>query len=163
MSDDVRNLFEFDDFKIDIGERLIFKHGTPISLTPKAFDILAVLIQRSGHLFRKEELLTLVWNESFVEESNLTRNIYLLRKALGESVDGNSYIETVPRKGYRFVANVRVVPIPNHHSLASKPQAANNHDRRWWSFLLVGFVVVTISAVYVLRKDRRDAETFGPI
>ena len=71
---------------------------------PKAFDLLLVLVENGGHLLVKEELMRLVWPDSFVEEANLSRNVFTLRKALGESEDGPEYIETVPKRGYRFVA-----------------------------------------------------------
>jgi DNA-binding winged helix-turn-helix (wHTH) protein/TolB-like protein/Tfp pilus assembly protein PilF len=111
MFDQVRHLYVFGPFQLDISERLFLKDGTPVALTPKAFDILAVLVQRTGHLVEKEELLKEVWAESFVEESNLTRNIYVLRKALGKGTNDLPRIETVPRKGYRFVADLRVLEV----------------------------------------------------
>ena len=83
----------------------------PISLTPKAFEILLVLVENGSRLTTKEELMRKVWPDSFVEEANLTVNISALRKQLGETPDGQQYIETVPKKGYRFA-------VPVSHSLA---------------------------------------------
>ncbi len=76
-------------------------------MTPKCFDILQVLVEHSGYLVEKEELMKAVWSDAFVEEGNLTQSISLLRKALGDSSDGPHYIETIPRHGYRFVAPVK--------------------------------------------------------
>ncbi len=76
-------------------------------LTPKVYEVLQLLVQNSGHMLGKDELLKAVWPDSFVEEGNLTRNISTLRAALGDNSDDHRYIETVPKRGYRFIANVR--------------------------------------------------------
>jgi len=100
-------LYEFGPFRLDTAEKLFFKNGEPLALAPKAFELLAILVQQSGHLVDKNELLKEIWPDSFVEESSLTQNIYVLRKALAESNGESRYIETVPRRGYRFVADVK--------------------------------------------------------
>lgn len=102
-------IYEFESYQLDIGERLLLKDGAPVPLTPKAFEILCVLVLRAGRLVSKEDLLREVWRDSFVEESNLARNVYLLRKTLEEGVDGQPYIQTVARQGYRFIAEVKAV------------------------------------------------------
>jgi DNA-binding winged helix-turn-helix (wHTH) protein/TolB-like protein/Flp pilus assembly protein TadD len=90
---------------IDAAERLLLRDGQALPLTPKAFDLLLVLVENSGHLVEKDELMRMLWPDTFVEEANLTNNISLLRKAL--TVDSeHQYIETVSRRGYRFVAEV---------------------------------------------------------
>jgi len=91
-------------------ERLLLKDGQPVPLTPKAFDVLAVLAANPGRLVTKEQLIEAVWPDTAVEESNLTYQIFAIRKALGEAADGEKYIETVPRKGYRFVAPLSAEP-----------------------------------------------------
>jgi TolB-like protein/DNA-binding winged helix-turn-helix (wHTH) protein/Tfp pilus assembly protein PilF len=94
----------------------------PVSLTPKAFELLLALIERRDRAVDKAELMRLVWADSFVEESNLSQTIFVLRKTLGESVDGARFIETVPRRGYRFSADVRAeFPKP---AIAEEPEAA---------------------------------------
>jgi TolB-like protein/DNA-binding winged helix-turn-helix (wHTH) protein/Tfp pilus assembly protein PilF len=103
------HIYEFGSFRLNIRAKLFLKENKPVPLNPKTFELLAMLVQRSGHLVEKEELLRELWPDSFVEESNLTQNIYLLRKALGEDTHGHVYIKTVPRHGYRFVAEVREV------------------------------------------------------
>lgn len=100
------HFYEFRSFRLNLAERQLLNAGTPVPLTPKAFDILAVLVERAGHLVEKEELMQKVWPDSFVEESNVSRIIHTLRKALGEDQNGNKFIETVAKKGYRFVADV---------------------------------------------------------
>src|SRR5215470_19988635 len=97
--------FEFRNFRLDVDERQLLLDGSPVPLTPKAFDVLTVLVQRSGRLVEKEELLHLVWDDAFVEESNIARIIHTLRRTLGENRD-QKFIETVAKRGYRFVAEV---------------------------------------------------------
>jgi len=103
------NLFyEFGPYQFDLSNRILTRSGVTISLRPKAAEILLMLIANAGHLVEKDELLTKVWAETFVEEANLTQNIFVLRKALGDNRNGSKYIETVARRGYRFVKPVRV-------------------------------------------------------
>jgi DNA-binding winged helix-turn-helix (wHTH) protein/TolB-like protein/Tfp pilus assembly protein PilF len=102
--------YEFGSFRLDPDERLLVRHEKPIALPPKAFETLLILVQNSGHVLKRDELIRKLWPDTFVEENNLTQNIALLRRALGGS-NGNSCIETVPRLGYRFVMPVREVPV----------------------------------------------------
>ena len=102
-----KSYYEFGDFRIDVSERLLFNEQGIVPLTPKAFDTLLVLVENSGHVLSKEELMARVWPDSFVEENNLAQNISMLRKALGEEAGGRKVIETLPKRGYRFVALVR--------------------------------------------------------
>jgi DNA-binding winged helix-turn-helix (wHTH) protein len=103
-------VYEFDDFRLDPKKRVLRLRDEPVPLTPKAFEMLLVLVQSEGVLMTKEELMKAVWADSFVEESNLTQVVFVLRKALGETAD-RRYILTVQGKGYRFAADVRVVPV----------------------------------------------------
>ena len=105
-----RRLYAFGGFRLDADERVLFGERGAVSLTPKAFDTLLALVEHSGHVLGKEELMRKVWPDSFVEENNLAQNISALRKALGEEGGGQKYIETVPRRGYRFVAEVSEAP-----------------------------------------------------
>jgi TolB-like protein/DNA-binding winged helix-turn-helix (wHTH) protein/lipopolysaccharide biosynthesis regulator YciM len=102
--------FEFGAFILDPGEHLLLRDGQSVNITPKAFDLLAVLVENRGRLMTKEALLEQVWPDSFVEEANLSVKMSELRRALGEAPNANQYIETVPRKGYRFVAEVAEKP-----------------------------------------------------
>jgi TolB-like protein/DNA-binding winged helix-turn-helix (wHTH) protein len=95
-------------FRLDPQERLLMRDREPVPLTPKAFDMLLALVENSGRLLEKEELMRRLWPDSFVEEGSLAQNVSLLRKALGET-DGQKFIETVTRSGYRFIASVRGV------------------------------------------------------
>lgn len=101
-----RKYFRFGNFRLYPTESLLLHDQSPISMAPKVFEILLYLVQNSGHLVKRDELMQAVWPDSFVEETNLTVNISLLRKLLGDAADGQTYIATVPRKGYRFQAAV---------------------------------------------------------
>ena len=101
------NFYEFGPFRVDVANLLLFRDGQPLPLTPKAVETLVALVQRGGQLLKKDDLIKIVWPDRVIEESNVTQNIYLLRKTLGEGSNGQSYIETVPRRGYRFVGEVR--------------------------------------------------------
>jgi DNA-binding winged helix-turn-helix (wHTH) protein/TolB-like protein/Tfp pilus assembly protein PilF len=108
ISRPAKHFYEFGPFRLDPAEHTLLREGQTVPLTPKVFDILKVLVENNGHLFEKDELMKAVWPDSFVEEGNLTRNISTLRTALGERPE-DQYIETVPKRGYRFVARVREV------------------------------------------------------
>jgi DNA-binding winged helix-turn-helix (wHTH) protein/TolB-like protein/Flp pilus assembly protein TadD len=106
MSTNRRHFYDFGPFRVDELERVLLRGEDVVPLTPKAFEILLVLVESSGHVLTKEQLMKRVWPDSFVEEANLSHNIYKLREALGEGRDGEKFIETLPRRGYRFVAKV---------------------------------------------------------
>ena len=106
MSRPANRFYLFDGFRVDATERILLKGDREVPLTPKVFDTLLALIENSSHILTKKELMQLVWPDSFVEENNLAQNISILRKALGESKQGEHYIQTVPKRGYRFVADV---------------------------------------------------------
>ncbi len=101
-----RGAYQFGPFQLDVRERRLARGTEVIPLRLKVFDTLRVLVENAGQLVTKQELLDAVWPDTAVEENNLTHNIAVLRKALGEKATGQHYIETVPRVGYRFVAAV---------------------------------------------------------
>ncbi len=110
MDNSVKHLLEFGPFRIDPEQRLLLRGELSIPLSPKAFDLLLVLTQRDGQLVVKDDLMKLLWPDTFVEESNLAQHIFQLRKALGERAQDSSYIVTVPGRGYRFAQKVRSIP-----------------------------------------------------
>src|SRR5215813_12619259 len=114
------NLYEFGPFHLDTAERLLLRNSLPVPLAPKVFDTLVALVRHSGHLLTKDELMQKVWPDSFVEEVNLTVNISALRKALGDDQNGQRYIDTVPKQGYRFVAPVRELANNGAESVVEK-------------------------------------------
>jgi Tol biopolymer transport system component/DNA-binding winged helix-turn-helix (wHTH) protein len=101
-----KQLYEFGPFRLDTGKHLLTRAGEPVPLPPKVYDTLLVLVESGGHMLEKDEFIKRLWPDSFVEEGSLARNISYLRKALDEAGAGESYIETVPKRGYRFVAPV---------------------------------------------------------
>ncbi|HEX8137265.1 MAG TPA: winged helix-turn-helix domain-containing protein [Pyrinomonadaceae bacterium] len=101
--------YEFGPYRLLPGERLLLRRGETVALTPKVFDTLLVLVEHGGRLLAKERLMKMIWQDSFVEEGNLTQNIFILRKVLGESPHDHQYIVTIPGQGYRFVAAVREI------------------------------------------------------
>ncbi len=105
--------YEFGAYRLEVSSRRLLRSGEPVSLTPKAFDVLVALVARHDRIVDKAELMKLVWPESFVEEANLSQTIFVLRKTLGQDPDGRPFIETVPRRGYRFAAPVQVVAVAN--------------------------------------------------
>ena len=109
MSRNSTHFYDFGPYRVDKSERLLLRGDDVVPLTPKAFEMLLVLLESSGHVLTKDELMKRVWPETIVEEANLSHNIYKLREALNDSRDGQRYIETVPRRGYRFVAKVMEV------------------------------------------------------
>ena len=106
MSKKTNNFYDFGNFRIDAKERVLTVNQEIIPLAPKVFDTLFSIVKRQGSIISKEELMDEVWADSFVEEGNLTQNIYTLRQTFGKE---NEFIETVPRRGYRFTEPVKVV------------------------------------------------------
>ena len=107
MSVETNGLYEFGEYRLDARERRLLRGDQPIPLTAKVFDTLLVLVRNGGHLVSKDILLREVWSEAFVEEANLARHIWTIRKALGDDENEHRYIETIPKIGYRFVVPVR--------------------------------------------------------
>src|SRR5262245_57837064 len=99
-------IYEFGAFRVNVAERKLLKGGSPVPLTPKAFDVLLLLVENGGRVVQKDELISRVWADSFVEEGNLKVTVSMLRKALEEGAGEQRYIETIPKRGYRFVATV---------------------------------------------------------
>jgi TolB-like protein/DNA-binding winged helix-turn-helix (wHTH) protein/Tfp pilus assembly protein PilF len=110
MSTRPQHLYEFGPYRLDTAEQMLLRDGKAVPLTPKAFETLVALVERSGHLVEKEELMRVVWADAYVEESNLTNNVSALRKLLGRGKSGRNYIETVPKRGYRFTVPVKELP-----------------------------------------------------
>jgi DNA-binding winged helix-turn-helix (wHTH) protein/tetratricopeptide (TPR) repeat protein len=109
MSRQVRHLYEFGPFRLDPQKPCLWRNGELVSLTPKAVETLLVLVQQNGRLVEREQLMSAIWPDTFVEDGNLNFNVSVLRKALGTDEAGEQYIQTVPKHGYRFSAEVREV------------------------------------------------------
>ncbi len=106
MSKQINPIYEFGEFRVESADRRLLRNGQPISLTPKVFETLLALVRSGGHVVEKDELMKLVWPDAFVEEANLARNVWALRKALDDDNGEHRYIETVSNRGYRFIAMV---------------------------------------------------------
>lgn len=102
-------VYEFGPFRLGNVNRALLRDGESVPLTRKALEMLTLLVQHRGRVLEKDELLQRLWADTIVEEANLTQNIYLLRKALGQCARRQSYIETIPKRGYRFVAEVKEI------------------------------------------------------
>src|SRR5438876_9837082 len=104
-----KRLYEFGQFRVDSEERVLLRNGEAVPLPPRVFDTLLLLVRNSGRALDKDALMKELWPDTFVEEANLAQHISLLRKALGENPAEPQYIETIPRRGYRFLAKVNEI------------------------------------------------------
>lgn len=125
MSTTTSRVYGFGPFRLDVAGRRLLRDGQPVPLTAKVFDILHLLVSKSGRLVEKDELMREVWPDSYVEENNLTVNIAALRKALGCGRNGQQYIETVPKRGYRFIAHVTELPPESAQAALSSSAPVN--------------------------------------
>jgi DNA-binding winged helix-turn-helix (wHTH) protein/TolB-like protein/Tfp pilus assembly protein PilF len=165
MPSEIKDLYEFGPYRVDSVRRIVTRDGEIVGLTPKAIDLLLVLVAEAGTVVPKEELMRRVWGDSFVEEANLSHNIYRLREALGDGVDGARLIETVPRRGYRFVAPVRpsstaATPAPIEREPAPIA-AAPPHTSRRWTIAATAIVAVLLAGGYAWRAWRRPPRTYA--
>lgn len=154
-----KHLYEFGPFRVDPEKELLLRQGEPVPLTPKTFQMLLVLMRHHKEIVTKDDLLKTVWPDTFVEESNLSRNIFLLRKALGESPQDHQYIVTVPGRGYRFAENVQLVPEREVSPVAAQDTEVEvqveESKRRWW--IAAGAALALLAAVGVSRSWHRPA------
>jgi DNA-binding winged helix-turn-helix (wHTH) protein/TolB-like protein/Tfp pilus assembly protein PilF len=139
------DVYVFGPFLLDSRERRLLRDGQPVPLTIKAFDLLEVLAKNDGRLLRKEELLRLVWSDAVVEENNLTVTVSALRKALGEGPSDRQYIETVPRRGYRFVGGLR------------EPATKEPRRRRWAVGAALATLCLATGLVWMYRARTAGA------
>ncbi len=148
MSRSINNLYVFNDFTLDTGEGVLRRDGRPISITPKALHLLTVLVEHHGSIVEKEKLISEIWADAIVEDGNLAFTAQLLRKALGDDAKTPIYIETVPRKGYRFIAEVSdSCSTDRIDSISSTGEPSSLNGRR--ILLRVGVAVVMVSLLTV--------------
>ena len=122
-----KQIYEFGHFRIDPDERLLLREGMPVPLTPKAFETLLTLVENSGHVVRKDELMKRVWPDAFVEEVNLAQNVSAIRRVL--DTNGQQYIETVPKLGYRLIVKAQVVGEPERERDATRASVAEDNPK----------------------------------
>jgi Tol biopolymer transport system component/DNA-binding winged helix-turn-helix (wHTH) protein len=159
-------LYEFADFTLDVERRMLLRAGQPVVLAPKVFDTLLALVESGGRTVTREELLDRVWGRVVVEEGGLSRNISILRKALGEKPDQHLYILTVPGRGYQFAAEVRE-PGPGDTAATPAPRAMgrsggafNRIGARARLTVVIAIVVCTaIGTGYVLTRQTEPLKT----
>lgn len=156
--------YDFGAFRLDPVERVLLSAGNRVSLTPKAFETLLVLIENAGHILEKDDLLKRVWPNTFVEEGTLARNISTLRKALGDGPEGQTYIETVPRRGYCFAALVQQVPYdePGDSAEEAVRQQITTRAETWafWPtrwLLAGGLLAILLGGAYVFWQRSHSA------
>lgn len=147
-----KHFYKFGPYCLDSEERVLRRGEAPVALPPKDLETLLVLVERAGHIVDKGELLEKVWPGVFIEEGNLSRRIFNLRQILGDGADGQKYIETIPRRGYRFIAELKddedasqlaasqgtPAPVPEQKQLAPRP----NRTRLLWSLAIAMLLLV---------------------
>ena len=165
----ISSLYAFGDFRVDPQNRVLMRAEEPVALTPKGFDVLLVLVRSGGRIVSKEELMQAVWPDSFVEESNLTQTVFMLRKALGETAK-QKYILTVQGRGYRFGPEVSTVQpsnseLPEIPAVVAGPEPVGRTEetlvqskasgrRRAWVLALLVILVIGI-AIWLYRPFQR--------
>ncbi len=160
MSNKVKHFYEFDEFRLDAETPCLWRDGKPVQIFPKALEVLVLLVSKHGAIVSRDELLETVWHDCFVEESNITYTVSLLRKTLDEH-DKKHFIQTIPKRGYRFAADVREVTetgetapiIPADSVSINQPKA----QIRWHfiGIILLGLIFVSSFAVWWSFGDQK--------
>jgi DNA-binding winged helix-turn-helix (wHTH) protein len=144
-----KQLYEFGSFRVDAEKELLLREDETVPLAPKAFQILLVLIRSKNEVVTKDELMKAVWPDTFVEEANISRNIFLLRKALGDSPQDHQYVVTVPGRGYRFTEEVQFVPEQELSIVAAshaRVQVEVRENNRWPWLVIAAVVGLALAA-----------------
>lgn len=159
------HFYDFGPFRLNVTDRLLLRDAELVPLTPKVFDTLLVFVENPGHVLEKNELIQHLWPDSFVEESSLTQNISLLRRALADGDNSIVYIETIPKRGYRFVAEVKeITESPEEETVAAIPETVHPIRRRTIYIATVSGAVafgLLITLGVWLRSRSRD-QRFTP-
>ena len=152
--------YEFENFRLDAAHLMLYQDGNAVGLKPKVVETLVALVERAGEVIGKDELMTRLWGDTFVEESNLTQNIYLLRKTLGKSADGKPYIENFSRRGYRFNGELKM-PAETQLLVATQTRTQTIIDETYefgtgrsrlsWIILVLGLAFFFGTMGYVFR------------
>jgi eukaryotic-like serine/threonine-protein kinase len=175
-------LYEFGPFRVDPDKRVLLHENQPVAITPKAFETLLVLVRHSREDVSKEQLMQAVWPDAFVEEANLSQNIFTLRKALGDTTEDRRYIVTLPGRGYRFAEEVRTITQDGNdliiqsrsHSQVILEQTdhgssensvamplALQRQMAWKSLVLIGFVLALLVGGWVFLSRRHQSSALG--
>ncbi len=140
MADETKHFYEFGPYRVDPDERVLLRDQQPIPLPPKVFETLLILVQRSERVVLKDDLMKTLWPDTFVEEANLSQNVFVLRKALGESAQNPHYIITIPGRGYRFAEKVAAPSLDDGHLVVQSQSIQTvtieeERSRAWRSLL----------------------------
>jgi DNA-binding winged helix-turn-helix (wHTH) protein/TolB-like protein len=155
-------IYEFDQFQIDIVRKCLWRNGQVVPIQPKVFDILTVLAEKQGEIISRHELMQIVWKDTFVEESNLRFCIHSLRKTLGKNADGEDYIETIPKRGYRLTAQINEkseeLEVEKFDEKFSEVIPKTAHEvqfsqRTWLIGILILLLVSLLIVFYAWQKD----------
>jgi DNA-binding winged helix-turn-helix (wHTH) protein len=182
MQEDAFRFYEFGPFRLNVNDRLLERNRELVSLTPKVFDMLLLLVEHRGRVLDKNDLIESLWPDSFVEETSLTQNISLLRRALGEGGSENRYIQTIPKRGYRFVGSVQEIRLcsselmlqersgaevlpdgavePEQGSRVSRPAAHMLLSRipaKRWRLIGAGSLLIFITSLVVFSLHKRQS------
>ncbi|HLY40190.1 MAG TPA: winged helix-turn-helix domain-containing protein [Terracidiphilus sp.] len=160
QSGSTKELYEFGPFRVDAEKEIVVRAGEPVPLTPKTFQILLVLIRKNREVVTKDDLMKSVWPDTFVEEANLSRNIFLLRKALGEAAQDHRYIVTVPGRGYRLAESVRMIPEQELSVVAAshtrmQVEVKDTKPWRWVATIAALVIVASGFGLYRYFSQRR--------
>src|SRR6185295_12875429 len=152
-------VYEFGCFRLDVTERCLRRKGQLLAFPPKPFDILALLVENSGHLITKEEFMRQIWPDTSVEDSNLTVGMSKIRRALGEGKKRNKYIETVPHCGYRFIGDVRPIYERRIDSIAVFPfdNKNSNPEAEQLSDGMTESIIYSLSRLSSIRVTPRSS------
>ena len=167
-----KSYYEFGPFRFDTEERTLQQGGCPVSLPPKVAETLFLLLKNAGRLVEKDKLIEMVWPGAFVEEGNLNKNIFKLRKTLGQWDGGREYIETVPKRGYRFVASVKweeyeeTISPKQIRTLSREPrvlQWMTSRANRTKALLLAFILAVAVAWTVLYRPGQLTSPTTAAI
>lgn len=147
MNGEPRHFFEFDTFRVDVEERRLTRNGKTVNLTSKVFDILLALVENSGRTVDKNELMQMVWEDTFVEEGNLNRHISTLRRLLGDDRRQQKFIKTIPKHGYRFTSDVKESTASAARERLASPEKNLDGSR---SFARIAMVFALLAGIGLL-------------
>jgi DNA-binding winged helix-turn-helix (wHTH) protein/Tol biopolymer transport system component len=156
MAAAIKQFYEFADYRLDVVQKVLLKDRKPVPVRPKAFDLLLILIENAGQIVEKDDLMSQVWSDSFVEESNLTFTVRQLRKTLGDDSHNPKFIETVPKRGYRFIADVSEVAkhsdVPIGRASTAVPAAVSHRYILWTAGFILVLGLVALSYRFVSKS-----------
>ncbi|AMY10727.1 Transcriptional regulatory protein QseB [Luteitalea pratensis] len=159
MSLEINEIYGFGSCRLDVGRRLVISAGNPVALPPKTFELLVLLVRHAGRALSKQELMTALWPNTFVEEANLSFQVSTLRKALG--VDGAAWIETLPTHGYRFSADVLALAPPVAATPIPSPTPGPSRARVDWRWIGMGASVIVLALAAFVILDRSGRRLAG--